>query len=78
MVGRMRPDRDSLSPHSAAERIRTSTTWLLEPLTLPLVYGGMYRLVSPIAALSGESYRIRLGDRNRTCGLADPDRAFYY
>jgi hypothetical protein len=26
---------------SAAERTRTSTAWLLRPLTLPLVYGGM-------------------------------------
>src|SRR6185436_19040146 len=34
-------DRGSLSPHGAAERIRTSTGWLLEPPTLPLVYGGM-------------------------------------
>lgn len=71
----MRPDRGSLSPHSAAERIRTSTEWFLEPLTLPLVYGGMYRLSQRSPR---ESYRIRLGDRNRTCGLADPDRAFYY
>ena len=82
----MKPGRGSLSPHGAAERIRTSTGWLLEPPTLPLVYGGMNSItvsvitvqmsgIAPLAPCSQDKRSPAELHLVKT-GNADPNRAF--